>query len=301
MTDLRLLTVHAHPDDEVIQSGLAMARYADEGVAVTLVTCTLGEEGEVLLPELAHLAADKDDQLGPHRIEELAEAMQILGVADHRFLGGPGRYRDSGMVFDEAGHAKATETVREDSFWRADLLEASTHLVEIIREVRPQVLITYDELGNYGHPDHIQAHRVSTYAAALARVALFRPGLGDAWDIAKIYWTTNSDTQMREWIRRARAAGNTELFGGFDPDAGTDFPIRAAKDDQITAIISQPDLLERKLDAMRAHRSQITPDGDFFAEGGTFWGREYYALAQGAKGPTPPGSQWEDDLFAGLR
>ncbi len=301
MTDLRLLTVHAHPDDEVIQCGLTMARYADEGVAVTLVTCTLGEEGEVLVPELAHLAAGQDDQLGPHRMEELTEAMRILGVTDHRFLGGPGRYRDSGMVFDEAGHAKATETVREDSFWRADLLEASTHLVEIIREIKPQVLVTYDEFGNYGHPDHIQAHRVSTYAAALARVALFRPDLGEPWDVAKIYWTTNSDTQMRKWIRGARAAGNTELFGGFDPDGGTDFPIRAAKDDQITAVIREPALLDRKLDAMRAHRSQITADGDFFAEGGSFWGTEYYVLAQGAKGPTPPDRTWEDDLFAGLR
>ena len=94
----RLLLVHAHPDDETIGNGATMARYVAEGVHVTLVTCTLGEEGEVLVPELAHLAADQDDQLGQHRIGELATAMEALGVNDHRFLGGPGRYRDSGMM-----------------------------------------------------------------------------------------------------------------------------------------------------------------------------------------------------------
>src|SRR3954447_13127348 len=104
MTDLpggppapRLLLVHAHPDDETIVSGATMAKYAAEGALVTLVTCTLGEEGEVLVPELAHVAADRDDALGPIRIEELATACEALRVGDHRFLGGPGRWRDSGM------------------------------------------------------------------------------------------------------------------------------------------------------------------------------------------------------------
>ncbi|HEY9378499.1 MAG TPA: PIG-L family deacetylase, partial [Jiangellaceae bacterium] len=98
LADRRILLVHAHPDDEAIGNGATMARYAAEGAHVTLVTCTLGEEGEVLVPELAHLAADRDDTLGQHRIGELAAAMAELGVTDHRFLGGPGRYRDSGMA-----------------------------------------------------------------------------------------------------------------------------------------------------------------------------------------------------------
>ena len=97
-SDRRLLLVHAHPDDETIGNGATMAQYVAAGAQVTLVTCTLGEEGEVLVPELAHLAADQDDQLGQHRIGELATAMEALGVRDHRFLGGPGRYRDSGMM-----------------------------------------------------------------------------------------------------------------------------------------------------------------------------------------------------------
>src|SRR5690242_6220996 len=212
--DQRMLLVHAHPDDESIQNSATMAKYAASGAQVTLVTCTLGEEGEVLVPELAHLASDKEDRLGEHRITELANAMKELGVTDHRFLGGPGRYRDSGMVWHADGHAIAGEDVKEGTFWRADLLEAADHLVEIIREVRPQVLVCYDEFGGYGHPDHIQAHRVAMYAAALAAVPSYRVGLGAAWDVAKIYWSAMSESRMREGLRRLRAAGDLTTFEG---------------------------------------------------------------------------------------
>ena len=159
-----------------------MAKYVAEGASVTLVTCTLGEEGEVLIPELAHLAADHDDSLGEHRITELTDAMAILGVTDFRFLGGAGKYRDSGMMGVESNQ-------RADCFWQADLLEAATDLVTIIREVRPQVVATYDDFGGYGHPDHIQAHRVTTYAIALAESPSFKPELGETWSVAKVYWT----------------------------------------------------------------------------------------------------------------
>jgi len=297
--DLRLLLVHAHPDDEVIMSGLTMARYADEGVGVTLVTCTLGEEGEVLVPDLANLAASDEDRLGQHRIEELAEAMRIIGVEDHRFLGGPGRYRDSGMVFDDRGYATALETVRDDSFWRADLLEAAAHLVAIIREVQPQVVVTYDEFGNYGHPDHIQAHRVATYATALAAVRPYRPDLGPAWQVAKVYWTANSESELRELIRARRAAGDTTTFEGVDPDG--EMPFRAASDDDLTARIHAPELAARKTKAMRAHASQIAADGEFFAGGDDVWTTEWFVLAAGTPGCPAPGSPWEDDLFAGVR
>src|SRR5437764_3872159 len=128
----RLLLVHAHPDDEVIGSGATMPKYVDEGAHVTLVTCTLGEEGEVLVPELSHIASAHDDQLGEHRKEELAAAMKALGVTDHRFLGGPGRWRDSGMMGAESNELP-------DCFWRADLDEAVGELVRIVREVKPQV------------------------------------------------------------------------------------------------------------------------------------------------------------------
>ncbi|MDQ6688227.1 MAG: N-acetyl-1-D-myo-inositol-2-amino-2-deoxy-alpha-D-glucopyranoside deacetylase, partial [Actinomycetota bacterium] len=161
-----LLFVHAHPDDESIGSGATMAKYVAEGTGVTLVTCTGGEEGEILVPELGHLASDKDDGLAEHRRGELAQAMKALGVTDHRYLGGFGKYRDSGMAWHEDGHAVAGENIHEKAFWIADLTEAANDLVEVIREVRPQVLLTYDQFGGYGHPDHIQAHRVSTYAAS---------------------------------------------------------------------------------------------------------------------------------------
>jgi N-acetyl-1-D-myo-inositol-2-amino-2-deoxy-alpha-D-glucopyranoside deacetylase len=157
----RLLLVHAHPDDEAIGTGATMAKYAAEGARVTLVTCTLGELGEIIPPELAHLAADREDRLGEYRIGELDAACAVLGVTDHRFLGGPGRWRDSGMMGTEANdHPRC--------FWRADVDEAAAELLKIIREVQPQVVVTYDANGYYGHPDHIQAHRVAWRAFELA-------------------------------------------------------------------------------------------------------------------------------------
>ena len=148
----RLLLVHAHPDDESIGTGATIARYAAEGAQVTLVTCTLGELGEVIPPELAHLATG-GDRLGEHRITELAAACAALGIGDQRFLGGPGRWRDSGMM-------GLPSNDDPDCFWQADLATAAAELAEVILEVRPQVLVTYDANGFYGHPDHIQAHRV---------------------------------------------------------------------------------------------------------------------------------------------
>jgi N-acetyl-1-D-myo-inositol-2-amino-2-deoxy-alpha-D-glucopyranoside deacetylase len=156
----RLLLVHAHPDDESIYTGATMARYAAEGARVTLVTCTLGELGEIIPPSLAHLAAGREDRLGEYRIGELAAACAALGVTDHRFLGGPGRWRDSGMMGTEGNDDPRC-------FWRADLDQAAGALLEVIRDVRPQVLVTYDADGAYGHPDHIQAHRVARRAFEL--------------------------------------------------------------------------------------------------------------------------------------
>jgi N-acetyl-1-D-myo-inositol-2-amino-2-deoxy-alpha-D-glucopyranoside deacetylase len=159
--DRRLLLVHAHPDDESIYTGATMARYAAQGARVTLVTCTLGELGEIIPPSLAHLAAEKQDELGEYRIGELAAACAALGVTDHRFLGGPGRWRDSGMMGTPGNQDPR-------SFWRADADQAARALLDVIGEVRPQVLVTYDADGAYGHPDHIQAHRVAWRACELA-------------------------------------------------------------------------------------------------------------------------------------
>src|SRR3954468_19195452 len=179
--DRRLLLVHAHPDDETINNGATMARYVAERAQVTLLTCTLGEEGEILVPELEQLAADQADQLGGYRIWELRAAMDALGVSDIRFLGGPGRYRDSGMMGTEANQ-------NPRAFWNAALDEAVAHAVAVVREVRPQVVVTYDENGGYGHPDHIQAHRVAMAAVDAAADPGYRPDLGEAWSAAQVYW-----------------------------------------------------------------------------------------------------------------
>ena len=161
MLERRLLLVHAHPDDESIYTGATMAKYAAEAVQVTLVTCTLGELGEIIPPSLAYLAAEKEDRLGEYRTDELAAACAALGVTDHRFLGGPGRWRDSGMMGTEGNEDPRC-------FWRADVDTAARALLDVIAEVRPQVLVTYDADGAYGHPDHIQAHRVAWRACELA-------------------------------------------------------------------------------------------------------------------------------------
>lgn len=298
--DRRILLVHAHPDDESLNNGVTMAKYVAEGAQVTLVTCTLGEMGEILVPELEHLGADQDDRLGEHRAGELAEAMAELGVTDHRQLGGPGRFRDSGMKWDENGHATAADEIHDNAFWHADLTEASAHLVEIIREVRPQVLVTYDEFGNYGHPDHIQAHRVSHYAADLAAVRSFRPELGEAWDVRKIYWVAMSASRFRDGLRALREAGDTKTFEGMDPD---NLPPFAIEDEYLDAVVESQEHVAAKLAAMKAHRSQITEDGMFFAAGmdmaAVVWGTEFYRLVKGVRGPVGE-SGLEEDLFAGL-
>jgi N-acetyl-1-D-myo-inositol-2-amino-2-deoxy-alpha-D-glucopyranoside deacetylase len=295
----RLLLVHAHPDDESINNGATMARYVAEGRGVTVVTCTLGEEGEVLVPDLAHLAADQQGGLGQHRIGELADAMAELGVTDHRFLGGPGRYRDSGMEWDQTGHARPKLPVREDAFWRADLREAADHLVEIVREVRPQVMVTYDQFGNYGHPDHVMAHRVAMYAAQLAAVPSYRLDLGEPWDVAKIYWTTMSASRLRRARDRMRESGVESPFEDMDPDTLKLF----SEDDAIACQVDGTDYVEQKMAALKAHATQITTDGPFFAlsnnVGGEAWGLEEYRIAKGRLGPVDERG-WETDLFAGL-
>jgi N-acetyl-1-D-myo-inositol-2-amino-2-deoxy-alpha-D-glucopyranoside deacetylase len=160
-SERRLLLVHAHPDDESIGTGATMAKYAAEGARVTLVTCTLGELGEIIPPSLAHLAEGDGARLGEYRTGELAAACAALGVTDHRFLGGPGRWRDSGMM-----GTRGNDDPR--CFWQAGIDQAASALLDVIREVRPQVLVTYDADGYYGHPDHIQAHRVAWRAFTLA-------------------------------------------------------------------------------------------------------------------------------------
>ena len=288
-SDRHILLVHAHPDDETINNGSTMAKYVHEGVGVTLVTCTRGEEGEVLVPDLAHLAAHKEDGLGTHRETELSNAMAELGVTDFRFLGYPEKkWRDSGMMGTEPNN-------RSDVFWQADLDNAASYLVKIIREVKPQVLITYDEVGGYGHPDHIQAHRVAMRAAQLAADPQY--GQGQPWDIAKIYWNTMPRSVVAEGLAKMKEIGS-DFFGAESVD---DLPF-VKPDDVVTTQIDGTKFIEKKLAAMRAHPTQIELDGPFFALsnnlGNEVWGNEYYTLVKGEKSTKLNEKGWETDLFA---
>lgn len=278
----RALLVHAHPDDETINNGATMAMYAALGAQVTLVTCTRGEEGEVLIDDLAHLAAAQTDTLGAHREVELANAMKALGISDYRFLGAPDvKYRDSGMIGTPPNE-------REDCFWRADISEATARLVAIIDEVKPHILITYDEIGGYGHPDHIQAHRVAMTAAEAAQ-----------WKTPKIYWNVMPRSVIQEGIDAMKAIGS-DFMGVENAD---DLPF--AKDDSfVTAHIDGNDYVDAKMDAMRAHGTQIAVDGPFFALSNNLglqvWGNEYYTLVQGEKSEPFDDNGRETDLFAGI-
>ena len=289
----RLLLVHAHPDDETIGSGATMAKYVAQGAQVTLVTCTLGEEGEILVSDLAHLASDKTDGLGSHRFIELGNAMAELSVSDWRLLGGAGTYRDSGMIGTPPNE-------RLDNFWRSDLLEAAKHLVAIIREVKPQVLITYDDFGGYGHPDHIQAHRVAHYARELAAAKSFAPELGEPWLIEKVYWTAFPVSVMRAGIEMLRAAGDQTEFASQDPD---EIPF-ACPDELVTTAIVGSDFADQKMKALRAHATQISTEDGFFALsnnlGSQVMGTEYYRLVAGI--PAGPFDELgrETDLFSGI-
>ena len=275
----RILLVHAHPDDETINNGATMALYASLGADVTLVTCTRGEEGEVLVPGLSHLASSHQDLLGAHREIELANAMKALGITDYRFLG---HYRDSGMMGTDQNN-------RPDVFWQAGLDSAARELVNIIEEVKPHVLITYDEIGGYGHPDHIQAHRVAMRASELA-----------TWQIQKIYWNTMPKSVIAESIAKMKEIGS-DFFGAETAD---DLPF--AKDDSlVTTLIDGNKFVQAKMDAMKAHETQIALDGPFFALSNNLglqvWGHEYYTLVKGNKSAPFDSAGRESDLTSGVQ
>jgi N-acetyl-1-D-myo-inositol-2-amino-2-deoxy-alpha-D-glucopyranoside deacetylase len=249
----RLLLVHAHPDDESIGTGATMARYAAQGVGVTLVTCTRGELGEILPAGLAHLAADRDDRLGEYRIGELDAACAALGVTDHRFLGGAGRWRDSGMI-----GTPGNEDPR--CFWRADPDEATAALLAVIDEVKPQVMVSYDDNGGYGHPDHIQAHRVTRRAFELAATG--------EHPVAKLYAT-------------ARAA---------EPQATTEIGATEYLPAKLAAMRAHATQLT--VEGSHFHLTNLIDRPVF--------GREFYTLLAGPRGLGPGPDGLERDLFAGL-
>ena len=288
----RLLFVHAHPDDETITNGVTIAHYVGRGAQVQVVTCTLGEEGEVIGDQWAQLAVEHADQLGGYRIGELTAALHALGVSGPTYLGGPGRWRDSGMVGAEARSRQR--------FSDADERETVAALVAIIRELRPHVVVTYDPNGGYGHPDHIQTHVVTTAAVAAAGTDDYP---GTPWSVPKLYWTV---------IARSAFTAGWEALGPGDlrdewviPPADGDFGGLGYGNDEIDAVIDDPDALPAKTAALLAHATQLTvgPTGKALALSNNLAlpivAQEHYVLAAGDAGDRDERG-WETDLLAGL-
>lgn len=283
LPDRRLLLVHAHPDDESINNGATMAKYTAEGAHVTLVTCTLGEHGEVIPPELQHLTGA---DLGEHRLGELTAAMRELGVEDFRLLGAKGRYEDSGMM----GIADNDDPA---SLWQADVDDAARALVEVILEVRPQVLVTYDPDGGYGHPDHIQTHRIAMRAAELAVDA--------GWEIPKIYWNRVPRTVAEEAFARLQA----DLPGlPFGKAATVDDVPGVVDDERITTVIDGTAYAAAKAAAMRAHATQIDVAELYFALSNELaqplFTTECYELVGGARAAARAAAEAESDRGSAL-
>jgi N-acetyl-1-D-myo-inositol-2-amino-2-deoxy-alpha-D-glucopyranoside deacetylase len=279
----RLLFVHAHPDDETINNGVTIARYAALGAEVTVVTCTLGEEGEIIDDRWTRLAVDEADQLGGYRIAELTAALRCLGLERPRFLGGAGRWRDSGMPGTPPRH--------HTRFVDADFDEAVAELVAVITALRPHVVATYDPDGGYGHPDHIQTHRVTTAAVAAA---------APAWQVPKFYWTVLSTSAFRAGIEEL---GDDDVLPDWVwPTGEMTFGFT---DERITAVVEAPECVPAKVDAIGAHATQILvgPTRCAFTLSNKLvlpvLGAEHYVLVQGESGATD-GRGWETDLLAGL-
>lgn len=260
----RLLFVHAHPDDETMNNGVTIARYVAEGAEVTVVTCTLGEEGEVIGERWSQLGVDGADQLGGYRIGELVRALGHLGLSEPRFLGGAGRWRDSGMP--------GTPRRRRQAFVDSGT-EAVEQLADLIAELRPHAVVTYDPAGGYGHPDHIRAHDVTVAAIDAA---------APRWAVPRFYWTVVSSSAFAEAMEQLAPEDAQPDWIRLD-DLPFGYP-----DDQINAVVDAPEHLPAKVAAMRAHDTQMTlgPTGRAFTLSNRIMlpvlAREHYVLAGGA-------------------
>lgn len=287
----RLLFVHAHPDDESLANGATIAHYTARGAQVHVVTCTLGEEGEVVGDRWALLAVDHADQLGGYRIAELSRALNALGVGGPIYLGGAGRWRDSGMA--------GTEPRSTRRFVDADEREVVGALVALIRELRPHVVVTYDPNGGYGHPDHIRAHEVTTAAVAAAG----RPAdySGDPWPVPKFYWTVLARDAMLAGVR-GLAAEDLRPEWTLPPEQ---IPFTYPEDDISAVIEAGADAHAAKVAALAAHATQLTvgATGRACALSNNLalpiLSQEHYVLVAGSAGDRDERG-WETDLLAGL-
>lgn len=277
----RLLFVHAHPDDETLTTGGTIAHYCARGAQVQVLTCTLGEEGEVIGEQWAQLAVDAADQLGGYRIGELTAALAALGVDGPRYLGGAGRWRDSGMAGTPARHRQR--------FVDGDVDEQTATLAAVIDDLRPHVVVTYDPQGGYGHPDHIHAHRIATAGVAAAH-----------WRVPKFYWNVMSQNALRDGL--AGLSGLPAQWITLEPEA---LPLVGFADDTIDAALDVSAQLPAKVAALRAHATQVqvSPDGTAMALSNDIAlpvpAVEHYVLVSGEAGERDERG-WETDLLAGL-
>jgi N-acetyl-1-D-myo-inositol-2-amino-2-deoxy-alpha-D-glucopyranoside deacetylase len=284
-----LLLVHAHPDDETLWTGGTIARYAARGVQVSVVTCTLGEEGEVIPESLRGLAADQADQLGGYRVGELRAACSALRVADHRFLGGIGRWRDSGMLWREPGVAGALPDAHPRAFANTDKLEQVDALEAVLREVKPQVVVTYAADGGYGHPDHVRAHEVTTEAAAKVP------------EVLRVFHTVPSRGAIEDGLRSLSQSSDMP----FSLPELDELPHVA--DDSITTVLDVAEHLPAKVSALRAHGTQVRVWLEQWNNGAGVAG---YALSNGVAQPVVSTEHYvlaagdpegcATDLFGGL-
>ena len=279
-----LLAVHAHPDDECIGTGGILARYAAEGARTILVTCTDGAVGEISDPALA-----TPDNLAEVRSKELDESVRILKVSRLVKLG----YRDSGM-------AGTADNDNPASFNQANIDEAIERVVKVMRAEQPQVVVTYDERGGYGHPDHIRAHQVAVAAFDASGDASRFPDAGRAWTPTRLYYSVVPRSAMMRFMERLREAGIETPFSRPDSDVGPESaepPPFGVDDDLVTTTVDVSAYISEKRAALESHRTQMGPEQffmklppDLFVEA---FGRETFQRVAGS-GPTP-----ETDLFDG--
>jgi N-acetyl-1-D-myo-inositol-2-amino-2-deoxy-alpha-D-glucopyranoside deacetylase len=282
-TELRLLAVHAHADDETITMGVTLAQCADRDIRSAVLCCTDGQLATIYAPDMPEESTRP--RLGEIRREELRAACAILGVSEVHFLG----YHDSGMAGAESNNDPG-------SFWRASLDEAVGRVVERIRAFRPHVVVTYDANGGYGHPDHIQVHRATLLAVEASYLGTMYRDAGEPWRVSKLYYTAFPARAVRRAVELAERFGAPAPFGGTPPEE-MEFVTR---DELVTTTVNGPEQMSRKLAALRAHHSQITEDFPFLAVpedlAREFFSEEYYQLVMSHVPVHTP----ETDLFAGL-
>lgn len=273
----RLLFVHAHPDDETLATGVAILHHVARGDDVHVLTCTLGEEGEVIPPDLAHLEGAAGDPLAAHRRDELAGAVSVLGVS-HHFLGAVTEgvqpaYRDSGMV----GSA-AFEDLR--AFAGADFLEVAGLMRATITEIAPDVVVTYDSEGGYGHPDHIRVHDAvrAAVAALPSAPTLFVTLTPRSWEV-----------EDRDWL----ASHVPEEAGYAVPSPADPMAPSVVDDEVVTHAVIAPEVVPRQEEALRHHATQVVVGDGWFAlsndVAARLSGREGYAVLDPSTGDVLPG------------